>query len=451
MSAKKKTYRLPRGLNMFQTIARSFSSSRHPIQSISENMERFSGTYSAVLPGRMQFILTQDPGLINYVLRENHTNFHKSALTSAKGGRLFGNGLLFSNGDYWLRQRRMIQPSFHQKKIHGLYEIIVKTIDEFLPGFPTGTEVDVYPLMHQLAFNIAVRSLFDIELSETQSTELNRIFNELQKFFMDDVNLPIRRLLYPITREDRVNYKKSAQLKAIIQDIIRQRRSDPKEYHDLLDLLLNARYEDTGEPMKEDQVIDEVLILLFAGHETTATTLSWLLYQVSSQKDVLEKIYASVQEIEIYDSIRNDYLQAVINESMRLRPAAWITDRVALSDDQFGEISFPKNTIVVAFFYGLHRHKDSWKEGASFIPERFIDEQGKIKKHPSFFPFGAGPRMCIGNNFAMAEISMFLHIFFKQFRISPTEQVPEMKALLTLRPDKVILGVHKITRPSFNE
>ena len=377
MSAKKKTYHLPRGLNKFQTIARSFRSSRHPVQSISENMERFSGTYSAALPGRMQFILTQDPGFINYVLRENHTNYHKSALTSAKGGRLFGNGLLFSNGDYWLRQRRLIQPSFHQKKIQSLYEIIVKTIDEFLLGFPRGVETDVYPLMHQLAFNIAVRSLFDIELTETQSSELNRIFNELQKFFMDDINLPIRRLLYPFTREDRVNYKKSAQLRALVQEIIRQRRSDPKEYHDLLDLLLNARYEDTGQPMTEDQVIDEALILLFAGHETTATTLSWLLYQVASQKKVMEKIYASIQQKDVYDSIRNDYLQAVINESMRLRPAAWITDRVALSDDQYGDISFPKNTIIIAFFYGLHRQKDSWKEGASFFLKDFLMKREK--------------------------------------------------------------------------
>ena len=442
---------MPKGFTKFQTIARSFHSARQPIQSISENMERFSGTYSAALPGRMQFILTQDPGLINYVLRENHTNYHKSSLTSAKGGRLFGSGLLFSNGDYWLRQRRLIQPGFHQKKIQGLYEIIVKTIDEFLLGFPLGVEVDVYPLMHQLAFNIAVRSLFDIELSETQSTGLNRIFNELQKFFMDDVNLPIRRLLYPITREDRVNYKKSAQLRGLIQEIIRQRRSETKEYHDLLDMLLNARYEDTGEPMNEDQVIDEVLILLFAGHETTASALSWLLYQTSSQKDVLEKIYSSIQQKEVYDSIKNDYLLAVINESMRLKPAAWITDRVALSDDQYGSISFPKDTIIVAFFYGLHRNKDSWKESASFIPERFIDEQGKIKKHPSFFPFGAGPRLCIGNNFAMAEMSMFLHMFFLQFRISPTSHVPVMKALMTLRPDKVILGIQKRNQEFPNE
>lgn len=444
MRIEKKTYNLPKGFSQFQTIARSFRSSRHPIISISENMERFSGTYSAALPGNLKFILTQDPGLINYVLRENHSNYQKSPLTSVRGRRLFGNGLLFSNGDYWLRQRRMVQPSFHHKKLQGLYEIIVKTIEEFLHLFPEAEQEDVYPLMHQLAFNIVVRSLFDIELSVSQMSDLNSVFNELQKFYMSDINLPVRRLLYPITREDRVNYRKSAKLRSFIQDIIRERRSDTKEYNDLLDLLLNARYEDTGQPMNEDQIIDEALILLFAGHETTATTLSWLLYQVASQKIVQEKIGKSVQQADIYDSIKNVYLQAVINESMRLRPAAWITDRIALEDDTFGEVAFPKNTIIMPFFYGVHRNKDYWNNPNAFIPERFIDEQGKIKKHPSFFPFGAGPRMCIGNNFAIAEISMFLHAFFKKYRVLPSEQIPEMKALLTLRPDKVILGIEKL-------
>ncbi len=444
MQIDKKTYHLPKGFSQFQTIARSFRSSRHPIHSISENMERFSGTYSAALPGNLKFILTQDPGLINYVLRENHSNYQKSPLTSVRGRRLFGNGLLFSNGDYWLQQRRMVQPSFHHKKLQGLYEIIVKTIEEFLHSFPEAEQVDVYPFMHQLAFNIVVRSLFDIELSVSQMSDLNNVFNDLQKFYMSDINLPIRRLLYPITREDRIHYRKSAKLRAVIQNIIRERRSDTKDYNDLLDLLLNARYEDTGQPMKEDQIIDEALILLFAGHETTATTLSWLLYQVASQKMVQEKISISVQEADIYDSIKNVYLQAVINESMRLRPAAWITDRIALEDDSFGEVAFPKNTIIMPFFYGVHRNKEYWNNPNAFIPERFIDEQGKIKKHSSFFPFGAGPRMCIGNNFAIAEISMFLHAFFKKYRVLSTEQVPEMKALLTLRPDKVILGMEKL-------
>jgi cytochrome P450 len=441
---KKNEPHLPKGMNKTQTVIRSFRSARHPVQAITENMLRFSSTYSAALPGDMHFILTEDPGLINYVLRENHTNYHKSDLTSKRGGRLFGNGLLFSNGEYWLRQRRLIQPSFHQKKIQGLYEIVVKTTEEFLVSFPCAEQVDIYPLMHQLAFQIAVRSLFDIELSERQSHDLNRIFNELQEFYIRDINLPLRRLFYPLTREDKVHDKKAAQLKGIILDIIEQRRADPKPYHDLLDLLLKARYEDTGEPMSEDQIIAEVLILLFAGHETTATTLSWLLYQTAPEKKVIEKIQQSIGLTSVYDSIKNDYLQAVISESMRLRPAAWITDRVALADDQFGGYTIPKGTIVMPFFFGLNRHKDQWKDGAVFNPERFLDELGKVKKHPGFFPFGAGPRMCIGNNFAMAEISLVLHLFFKRFMIKPTQQVPKMKALITLRPDKVILGVEKL-------
>ena len=302
--------------------------------------------------------------------------------------------------------------------------------------------------MHQLAFNIAVRSLFDIELTEKQSGDLNSIFNELQDFFMNDINLPIRRILYPFTKEDKLNFKKSAKLRTVILEIIRQRQSDIRQYNDLLDLLLNARYEDTGGAMSEDQIIDEVLILLFAGHETTANTLSWLLYHVASQKDVLDKIAAVAHQTTLYDSLKNDYLQAVINESMRLKPAAWITDRVALTDDMFGEYSFPKGTIVIPFFYGLHRHKDYWRESAAFIPERFLDEMGKIKKHPAFFPFGAGPRMCIGNNFAMAEISIVVYCFFSRFSISTTEQKPEMKPLITLRPDKVVLKIAAITERS---
>lgn len=409
-------------------------------------MEIFSGTYAAEFPRNQHYILTQDPALINYVLRENHTNYHKSNMTAGKAARLFGKGLLFSNGEYWLRQRRLIQPSFHQKKIQGLYEIVGRTIEEFLVNFPAGDDIDIYPLVHQLSFDIAIRSLFDIELSDELRSELSRIFGDLQEHYIRDVNSPLRRFLYPITKIDRINQRKSLRLRKLILGILEQRRADPREYNDLLDLLLKVRYEDTGEPMAEDQVIDEILILLFAGHETTASTLSWLLYQVAREKEVMEKLSVSIEQTALYDSVKNVYLQAVINESMRLRPAAWATDRVALTDDRFGDYSFPKGTIILPFFYGAHRNKDHWKDANVFLPERFIDDEGKIKKHPAFFPFGAGPRMCIGNHFAMAEMSLFVHLFFAKFRIRPTAQEPVMNALMTLNPDRVVLGVENIVQ-----
>jgi cytochrome P450 len=129
---------------------------------------------------------------------------------------------------------------------------------------------------------------------------------------------------------------------------------------------------------------------------------------------------------------------------MRLYPAAWMTERVAIEDDEFDGFSFPKNTIVIPFFFGLHRDKKLWNEELKFDPERFIVD-AKVAKSKNYFPFGAGPRMCIGNNLAMAEMSFFIFSFLKKFQIKSTGQIPVMKALITLRPDKVLLNIQNIS------
>jgi len=205
-------------------------------------------------------------------------------------------------------------------------------------------------------------------------------------------------------------------------------------------MLLKSKYEDTGEAMTNEQIVDEVLILIFAGHETTANTLSWLLYLLSTDKETVEKLINSFADSSIHECLNNEYLKATINEVMRLYPAAWMTERVAIEDDEFEGFSFPKNTIIIPFFFGLHRDKKLWTEGLKFKPERFIDDP-KVIKSNNYFPFGAGPRMCIGNNFAMAEMSFFIFSFLKKFQIKSTGQIPEMKALITLRPDKVLLNI----------
>ncbi|MBS1661622.1 MAG: cytochrome P450 [Bacteroidetes bacterium] len=437
------TYHLPSGYSFAQVFMRSLTINQGPIETTSENMEKFDGTYSMTFPGNQQLIVTQDAGFINHVLREKHTNYKKSAMTSGKAARLFGDGLLFSNGDFWLQQRRLIQPGFHSKKLQGLYEIVARTIDETLAAFPTGENVDFYPLMHRLSFDIVIRALFDIDLSPATMQELTSLFTGLQNFLIRDIRRPFRKFLYPINGQERLNLKRSDQLKDLIRQVIRQRRNDPKPYNDLLDMLLSTRYEDSGEPMSEEQLIAEVLILLFAGHETTANTLSWLLYLVSSKKDILDRLTELSLKLDINESIRNEYFQAVINESMRLRPAAWMADREAIADDSFAGYSYPAGTVIMTFFYGLHRHREFWENSDVFDPNRFIDENGKIRKSPAFFPFGAGPRMCIGNNFAMAEMGLFLRAFFSKFEISPTSTPPELMPLITLRPDKVLLNVKK--------
>jgi cytochrome P450 len=409
-------------------------------------MHKFSGTYSVATLKKYSLILTQDPAFINYVLKENHTNYPKSEITAERAAKYFGKGFLFSNGEDWLTHRRLVQPGFHREKIAGLYEIIISTINRSLVDFPTGEKIDVYPLVYQTAFNIVINSLFTIRLAPETMSELSRTFSEVQDFYIGEVNRPLQRFFYPINHADRIMLRKSAKMRDILKGILKERQSSNENFNDLLDILLKARYEDTGLPIPKEKLIDQIMILIFAGHETVANTLSWLLYLLAPETKVMERLRASTETMSIPDSAKDEYFTAVINEGMRLYPAAWMTDRVALKDDQFGEYSFPKGTVILSFFYGLHRNKEYWDDESTFNPERFLSENSKEKKIKNFFPFGAGPRLCIGNNFAMAEMSFFLYAFLKEFEISPTGQVPEMKPLITLRPGKVIVNVKRRSR-----
>jgi cytochrome P450 len=442
MSEQPPKHNLPVGYSLLTTAFKSSEFLRNPIKFMKESMNTFGDTYTTTLGVGKKIILTQDPAFINYILKENHKNYSKSKLSTDKAGALFGKGLLFSNGDYWLKQRRLIQPAFHREKIQGLYEIVIKTINEFLTTMPVGEAIDVYPVTHRLAFNIIIKSLFDIDLSPAVIQEMSDVISDLQDFVIRDINQPIRRILYPFTREKTKNLKKANRLRTIFLDIIETRRKENKAYDDLLDMLLNSRYEDTGEGMTNDQLIDEALILIFAGHETSGNALAWLLYLLANNKDAYQKLSASFEGKSIHESLQNEYLKATINEGMRMYPPAWMTDRVALSADQFGEYVYPKDTIIIPYFYGLHNHKMLWEKADQFLPDRFI-EDASIAKSKNFFPFGAGPRLCIGNNFAIMEMSFFVHAFLQGFHIQPTDQVPEMRPLITLRPDKVLLHITK--------
>ncbi|RYY53055.1 MAG: cytochrome P450 [Chitinophagaceae bacterium] len=443
MTKTRKKYNLPTGYPFLPTLFRSNDFLANPIKFISKSMEKFGGTYTATLGLRKKIILTQDPAFIEHILRGNHRNYHKSPLATERAVEFFGNGLLFSNGDYWLRQRRLVQPAFHREKLQGLYDIVTRSIDEFLRDLPDG-EPDIYPLMHQISFSLLIRSLFDIRMEPATMAELGEHFTALQEFLLRDVNRPVQRLLYPFNGMKRDMLRRAKRLKAIIAGLIRERRSDPRSYNDLLDMLLSSRYEDSGEHMTDEQVIDEALILIFAGHETTANALSWMLYLLATHPAINNRLVNELKVSSPADTLRNPFVNAVISESMRLYPPAWMTERVAVEDDRFGDYHFPKGTIIIPFFFGLHRNAAHWPEPARFHPDRFINDPS-LARSASFFPFGAGPRMCIGNNFAMAEMCFFLHSFLTNFTIAATPQVPEMRPLITLRPDRIVLKIERIS------
>jgi cytochrome P450 len=435
-----KNYSLPRGYSFFQSFSRTYKQVKNPIGTMEESMERFQGTYSVNL-GKKRLIATQDPGFIEYVLKTNHKNYYKSTILTEQLGRFLGNGLLTSNGEYWLKQRRLIQPGFHTDKIRALYAIIKKTVDDFLAIFPKGEQVDVYPLMNKLAFEIVINTLFNVKISAETRNELSQFITDTQDFVIKDIRQPYNSWWFRVSGEVKKNLKKAEGARNIIRKIIRQRKESSGKYNDLLDMLLDARYEDTHEPMKDEQVIDEILILLIAGHETTANALSWTLYLLANYPEELQKLRSETYGLGTNECITNDPLTAVIKESMRLYPPAWISDRVPLQDDGYQDFTYPKDTIIVMFYYGLHRNAQYWENPSAFMPSRFQKDLEEKDKPKAYYPFGAGPRLCIGNNFAMAEMALFLQAFIQRFEIHPSGVVPALKPLVTLRPDRVVLKI----------
>jgi cytochrome P450 len=441
MIPKQHKYQLPEGYSLFQCILQARAFLKDPVKWISDNMKRFDSTYTAAIGFKRKLILTQHPDFISHVLKENHKNYQKSDISTKTGARYLGNGILFSNGAFWLQHRRLIQPAFHREKLQKLQHIIIKTIKEAILACPTGNAVDIYPFINGLSFQVLLRSIFDIPLPLATIQEISQLFGDIQEFLFTDTNQPTRRLWYPLNGSRRITIQKSQRLKAIIRDIIHQRKASGESKGDLLDMLLNSTYEDTGENMLEEHIIDELLILLFAGHETTANTLCWLLYLLASHAPILQQLQSSLTGTSLQDAVNNERLKATISEAMRLYPAAWMTERVAIEADSFEHYTFPSGTIIIPFFFGLHRNEQLWENASVFDPERFMPE--KATRSKNYFPFGAGPRMCVGNHFAMAEMCFFVHTFLTQFQIRSTQYIPRMKALISLRPDQVILHIEK--------
>lgn len=435
-------YRYPKGINFFYFILRSFQLLRKPVETISMNMKRFGGTYSAPM-GKNKIIVTQDPEFIDYILRKNHKNYQKSRILTNTLSKYIGFGLLTANGDHWLRQRKLIQPGFHIKKIKALYAIVQETVDDSLAVFPTGTSVDLYPLMNQLAFDIVINSLFNVSIPRQKMKQLSGFISDVQGYVIKEVRQPFLLWFYRLIGSEKECLRKAQESREFMQSLISERKNSTENHEDLLDMLLNIRYEDTGEAMDEQQLIDEILILVVAGHETTANALSWTLNLLADHPNVLQKLREQTQGLSIEETVKNQYINAVIKEGMRLYPPAWISDRVAMNDDQFGDYYYPKGTMIASFFFGMHHHESTWVDPYKFDPERFMPENESKTKQLAYHPFGAGPRSCIGNHFAMAEMALFLKSFIHKFDFTPTGHQPKMIPLITLRPDKVILNLKK--------
>lgn len=418
---------------------------RNPLEVISENIARYGDTYSFHLGGVQKGIMSARPEIIQHVLQKNHRNYRKSPIHFDKLARFLGNGLLTSDGDYWLRQRRLIQPGFHRKRLEGLAAVMNDEIARFMDRLEDKTGLnpttDMSHVMMELAFRVVARSLFSADLPEEKLIELSRDITELQAFIIRLIRQPYLEWWFQLSGKTDLHLQMAARSRSVVADIIRQRRQSDAVHDDLLQMLLDARYEDSGEGMTEEQLIDESLILFVAGHETTANALAWTWHLLSQHPDVVQGLRDEHQRVlagrlPVFDDLpRLEYTLQVIEEAMRLYPPAWITDRVAVEDDVVDGVRIPAGAMIALSIYGVHHSEKHWDAPESFRPARFSKEN-KTTQHPyAYLPFGGGPRLCIGNSFALMEMQLILVQMLRRFEVEAVPgQTISPQALITLRP-----------------
>ncbi|MFN0201757.1 MAG: cytochrome P450 [Bacteroidia bacterium] len=397
-------------------------------------------------PFRRAFITT-NLDYIKHLLQDNHKNYTKS-FAYDKIRNLLGNGLLTSEGDFWLRQRRLAQPAFYKEKINAMAEVIVRLtqgiLEDWEQQLTKNTEIDISKTTNQFALDVVSNVLFisnvqaEVELvSKTVSDGIRFVNERIDKSWLPPLWVPTPRNL-----RERKTIKT---LNNIILQIIENRRKSDQVHTDLLSMLMEAKDEDTGESMTNQQLRDEVMTLFVAGHETTAVALTWTLYLLATHQEKAEKMHAEIDEVlagrvpQPEDLRKMPYLRQVIEESMRLYPPAWVVGRKSVQADKLGEYDVPPNTNVIMPIYVVHRNPSIWENAEAFEPERFAAGNLKEKHRFAYFPFGGGPRLCIGNAFAMMEMQIALAMIGQRFRFQYTASKPlDAEILITMRPKQAL-------------
>jgi len=354
-----------------------------------------------------------------------------------------GKGLLTTHGEAWRTQRRLIQRGFERKQLEVLSSIMQDSLADSLRDFDSQARigpVDIYPHLMKMTFGMVGRSLFGARLKEDDIDRISQTISTIQEFMVRQTIQPYLNPWFAVSGELRRHEEMRARADGILLDYIRRRRQEPPG-HDLLQILMDARYSD-GEGMSDELVLSESMQLLVAGHETSSNALSWLLYLLSSRPDCLQRLREEFDAVLggeplTYSHVpKLEFAAQVVQEGLRLYPPFWMVDRMALSDDRAGDIVIPRGSTVVAFIYGVHHSPGHWENPERFDPERFSKANEKLHAPFTWLPFGAGPRGCIGGNYATLQIFMILSVLLRkyEFQLVPGQTI-EARPMVILRPE----------------
>ncbi len=382
-------------------------------------------------------VFINHPSLIEEVLVTNARKYSKGRVLRANR-HVFGEGLLTSEGDFWLRQRRLAQPAFHRARIASYAATMVDYTERMVQGWRGGEERDAHQEMMRLTLEIVAKTLFDADV-ERDAQEVGKSLELLL-----EIGANFRRTIFvphwlPTPTNLRVR-REVKQIEKILYRIIAERRASARDAGDLLSMLLSAQDED-GSRMTDRQLRDETITLFLAGHETTASTLSWTWWLLARHPEVEAKLHAELDAVlgdrapTLDDLPKLRYTGQVITESLRLYPAAWGMARLAVEDHEIAGYAVTKGMGVAMAQWVVHRDPRWYDAPEEFRPERWEDDLLKRLPRFAYFPFGGGPRQCIGNAFALMEAALILATIARKFRLLLVANHPVVPlASITLRP-----------------
>ena len=425
---------------------------KDPVRFISRVVREF-GDVTRIDLARSAFVVNHPDG-VKRVLHDNHTNYKKNFIYD-RLRPLLGNGLLTSNGDFWLRQRRLAQPAFHRPRMSSFVELMVRHTHRMLERWDVyardGRVFDLHAEMTRLTLVIVGDSLFSIDLDRGAVQAGHALTDAIAVIGERFTSLAPSPLVLPTPSNRRLG-RAIDSLNAIVAEIIGTRRRSGETSGDLLGMLMETRDADTGETMDDQQLRDEVMTLVLAGHETTASGVSFAVYLLSKHPEIARRLALDVGSVlggepptfDRLPSMRS--VSQVSDEALRLYPPLWIIAREALDDDEIGGYHIPKGANVILVPYTTHRHKDFWENPEGFDPDRFTPESAKQRHRYAFFPFAAGPRMCLGSHFAVMEMQIILSMVVQRFRLDLAPHYPfDLDAAVTLRPARgVMVTAHRM-------
>jgi cytochrome P450 len=392
----------------------------------------------------IEALFVNSPEYAQEVLVDRAADYKKSRGLSLFARPLIGDGLLASHGEQHKKQRALIAPAFHAKKISRYAEVIVEEAEAAARSFSDGRELDLAHEMMRLTLTVVARTLFHTTVAadvEAVSEAFTAVSRSLIGMIAATLPLPPE---VP-TRRAREMKRAIAALDRIIFRIIAERRSSGEDPGDVLSMLLEGRDEASGEAMSDGELRNEIMTLFLAGHETTGNALTWAFYLLTRHPEVYDRLATEADEVlggrsaTFADLPRLPFAMAVFKESMRLYPPAYIIGRLALKDTKIARYEVEKGRTVFINIWGLHHDPRTWREPERFLPERFMDGAEKNMPKGAYMPFGGGPRICVGNHFALMEGQLSLATLAQRVRFvaRDTEEI-EPEPLITLRPKRAV-------------